>query len=163
MVGIFRQISLCYLLHGNAMLKNVVALSQKESNNVEQNQRRNSLSPLSKGVKRVYVHDLRKDQTYGGIQDALGNNFKIFKHTEPPKAMDQIQIGILKYIETPAEICTRSLALGSYRTEIDNKNHTNNPLNAVAEERLETHDRELLAYHSVLESFYAQTQSHLTL
>ena len=69
------------------MLKNVVALSQKESNNVEQNQRRNSIYPLSKGVKRVYVHDLRKDQTYGGIHDAPGNNFKIFKHTEPPNVM----------------------------------------------------------------------------
>lgn len=148
--------------HGNAILKNVVALSQKESNNVEQDQRRNSLAPHSKGVKRVYVHDLRKDQTYGGIQNAPGNNFKRFKHTEPTTAMDQIQMGILKYIETPAEICTRSVALGSYRTEIDNKNRTNNALNVVAEERLETHHRELLAYHSVLEAFYAQSQSHLT-
>ena len=69
--------------------------------------------------------------------------------------MDQIQIGILKYIETPAEICTKSVALGSYRTEIDNKNRTNNPLNVVAKERLETHDRELMAYHSMLEAFYA--------
>ena len=55
---------------------------------MEQNQRRNSIANHSKGIKRVYVHDLRKDQTYGGIQDAPGNNFKRFKHTEPPKSMD---------------------------------------------------------------------------
>jgi hypothetical protein len=151
--------------HGNAILKNVVAVSQKERNIVEQNQRRNSLAH-SKGVKRVYVHDCRKDRTYGGIQDAPGNDVKRFKHTEPTKAMDQIQIRILKYIETSAESCTGSATLGSSRTELDNKSRNstrgNNPLNVVAEQRLETHDRELLAYHSVLEAFYAQTQDHLT-
>lgn len=73
---------------GNPILKNVVALSQNESNNVEQNQRRNLLAPHSKGIKRVYVHDLRKDKTYGGIQYAPVNNFKRFKHTEPTKSMD---------------------------------------------------------------------------
>ena len=162
MVGIFRQISLCYLLHGNAMLKNVVSLSQKESNNVEQNQRRNSLSPLSKGVKRVYVHDLRKDQTYGGIQDAPSNDVKRLKHTEPIKAMDQIQIGKVKNIDTPAEICTRRGTIGSSRTELDNKTQRNNPLNVMVKQRLERHERDLLAYHSVLEAFYAQSQDHLT-
>jgi len=57
---------------------------------VEQNQRRNSLVSHLKGVKRVYVHEGKKGQTYGGIQDAPGNNVKIFKHTDPTKALDQI-------------------------------------------------------------------------
>jgi hypothetical protein len=193
--------------HGSAILKNPVAVSQEESINVEGNQRRNSLAPHSKGVKRVYVHDDRKDRTYGVIQDAPGNDVKRFKHTEPKKygvildppgndvkrfkhteltkAMDQIQMGILKYIETSAESCTGSAILCSSRTKLDNQiqrnnllnvvagqslethdrdNQTqrNNPLNVVAGQSLETHDRELLAYHSVLEAFYAQTQDHLT-
>ena len=35
-------------------------------------------------------------------------------------------------------------------------------MNVMAKQRLERHDRELLAYHSVLEAFYAQSQGHLT-
>lgn len=156
--------------HGNAILNNTNhgktfnhgnAISQKERNIVEQNQERNPLAH-SKGVKRVYVHDCRKDRTYGGIQDAPGNDVKRFKHTELTKAMDQIQMGILKYIETSAESCTGSAILCSSRTKLDNQIQRNNPLNVVAGQSLETHDRELFAYHSVLEAFYAQTQDHLT-
>ena len=60
------------------------------------NQRRHSLAPHSKGIKRVYINDGRKDRMYGGIQDVPGNDIKRFRHTEPTKAMDQIQIGNLK-------------------------------------------------------------------
>eukprot|EP00253_Pinus_taeda_P019470 PITA_19470 len=96
-------------------------------NDVEQNQKGNSLSPHSIGVKRLYVYDDRKDGNDRGIKATPG-----------------------------------SAILGSPRIELDNKAQRNNPLNMVAEERLETHDEELLAYHSVLEAFYAQCQSHLS-
>eukprot|EP00253_Pinus_taeda_P018874 PITA_18874 len=99
----------------------------KKRNDVEQNQKGNSLSPHSIGVKRLYVYDDRKDGNDRGIKATPG-----------------------------------SAILGSPRTELDNKAQRNNPLNMVAEERLETHDEELLAYHSVLEAFYAQSQCHFS-
>ena len=110
----------------------------------------------------MYIHDGRKDRMYRGIQDVPGNDVKRFKHTEPTKAMDQIQIGNLKYIETPAEICTRRGTLDSSRTELDNKTWRNSSLNVMEKQRIERHDRELLAYHSVLEAFYDQSQGHLS-
>jgi hypothetical protein len=143
--------------HGSAILKNAVAVSQEESMNVEGNQRRNSIAPHSKGVQRVYVHDGRKDRTYGVIQDAPGNDVKIFKHTEPKKTMKKIQIRVLRNIETSAGSCTGSTTLGYSRAELDNKPRRNNPLNVVANQRLETHDRELMAFRLVLKAFYAQT------
>eukprot|EP00253_Pinus_taeda_P018016 PITA_18016 len=130
----------------------------KKRNDVEQNQKGNSLSPHSIGVKRLYVYDDRKDGNDRGIKATPGNDVKRFKVTESTESMDQI----LKYTETPVERCTGSAILGSPRTELDNKAQRNNPLNMVAEERLETHDEELLAYHSVLEAFYAQSQCHLS-
>ena len=139
-------------------MKNVVAPSRKRRNDVEQNQKGNSLAPYLIGVKRVYVHDDRKDGKYRGIKATPGNDVKRFKDTEATKALDQI----LKYTETPAERCRGSAILGSSRTELDNKSQRNNPLNMVAKQILETHDKELLAYHSILEAFYAQTQGHLS-
>eukprot|EP00253_Pinus_taeda_P007595 PITA_07595 len=130
----------------------------KKRNDVEQNQKGNSLSPHSIGVKRLYVYDDRKDGNDRGIKATPGNHVKRFKVTESTESMDQI----LKYTETPVERCTGSAILGSPRIELDNKAQRNNPLNMVAEERLETHDEELLAYHSALEAFYAQCQSHLS-
>lgn len=144
--------------HANAILKNAGVLFRKERNDVEQNQKRNSLAPHSIGVKRVYVHDDRKDGKYRGNKATPGNDVKRFKDTEPTKAMDQI----LKYTKIPAERCRKSAILGSPRSELDNKAHRNNHLNMVAEHRLETHDKELLAYHSVLEAFYAQNQDRLS-
>jgi len=143
--------------HGSAISKNAVAVSQEESINVEGNQRRNSLAPLSKGVKRVYVHDGRNDRMYGGIQDTPGNDIKRFKHTKPKTATEKIQIRVLKNIETSAGSCTGNATLGYSRTELDNKPRRNNPLNVVAKQRLQTHERELLAYRLVLKAFYAQT------
>lgn len=141
--------------HANAILKNDVALSRKKRNDTEQNQKGNSLAPHSIGVKRVYVYDDRKDGKYRGIKTTPGNDAKRFKDTELTESIDQI----LKYTETPVERCTGSAILGSPRTELDNKAHRNNPLNMVAEQRLETHDEELLAYHYVIEAFYAVSGS----
>jgi len=127
---------------------------------VEQNQRRNSLAShskgIEKGIKRVYVHDFRKDQTYGGNQDAPTNDIKRFKHTKPTKTTVRIRIKNLKNIKTFVEHCTGSATLGCSRTELDNNPQRNHPLNMVAKKRLKTHDRELLAYHSVLKAFHAQ-------
>eukprot|EP00253_Pinus_taeda_P006308 PITA_06308 len=99
-----------------------------------------------------------KDGKYRSIKATPSNDAKRFKDTESTESIDQI----LKYTETPVERCTGSAILGSPRTELDNKAQRNNPLNMVAEQRLETHDEELLAYHSVLEAFYAQSQVHLS-
>eukprot|EP00253_Pinus_taeda_P020602 PITA_20602 len=87
-------------------------------------------------TRGLYVYDDRKDGNDRGIKATPGNDVKRFKVTESTESMDQI----LKYTETPVERCTGSAILGSPRTELDNKAQRNNPLNMVAEERLETHD-----------------------